>query len=240
MRDYLIDLVRHTQGLGFIDTVKVVGTAEQTRIVAVADDKSVVIMAELATPVAEFEGTFGMPNLGKLSTILNLPVYDEKTNIAVDKKNGSPASINFESAAGDFRNEYRLQAEAVIKERVPDIEFKGVKWHVDIVPTRAAVTRMKWQSQVNNDETVFVVRTTDDNNLEFVFGDPSTHAGRFIFSEGITGKLSRQWAWPIGQVLAILNLEGDMTASFSDNGAMQINVDTGLVKYTYILPAQSK
>jgi hypothetical protein len=99
---------------------------------------------------------------------------------------------------------------------------------------------MKWQSQVNNDETVFVVRTTDDNNLEFVFGDPSTHAGRFIFSEGITGKLSRQWAWPIGQVLAILNLEGDMTASFSDNGAMQINVDTGLVKYTYILPAQSK
>ncbi len=238
MRDFLIDLVRHTQGLGFIDTVKVVTDDTNTNVTAIADDKSVVIMATFDKN-EDLTGTFGMPNLSKLNTILNLPVYDEHTQIAVDTKDGNPVSINFKTAAGDFSNDYRLQAESVIKERVPDVAFKGVKWDVTITPSRAAVQRMKYQSQVNNDETVFVVRTVGDK-LEFVFGDPSTHAGNFVFAEGIAGKLSRQWSWPIAQALAILSQSGDMTVSFSDGGAMQITVQSGIAEYVYILPAQSK
>jgi len=41
-------------------------------------------------------------------------------------------------------------------------------------------------------------------------------------------------------VQAILNLNGELTMSISDQGAMQISVDSGMAKYDYILPAQSK
>jgi len=37
-----------------------------------------------------------------------------------------------------------------------------------------------------------------------------------------------------------LNLDGDLTMSISDQGAMMITVDSGMTKYDYILPAQSK
>ena len=44
----------------------------------------------------------------------------------------------------------------------------------------------------------------------------------------------------VAQVQAILNLDGEATMSLSDQGAMQITVDSGLAKYNYIMPAQSK
>ena len=44
----------------------------------------------------------------------------------------------------------------------------------------------------------------------------------------------------VAQVQAILNLDGDATMSISDQGAMMISVDSGMTKYDYILPAQSK
>ena len=46
--------------------------------------------------------------------------------------------------------------------------------------------------------------------------------------------------WPVAQTQAILNLDGDVTMSISDQGAMMISVDSGMAKYDYILPAQSK
>jgi hypothetical protein len=44
----------------------------------------------------------------------------------------------------------------------------------------------------------------------------------------------------VQQTLAILSLDGDKVMKFSDQGAMQIQVDSGLATYEYILPAQSK
>ena len=81
---------------------------------------------------------------------------------------------------------------------------------------------------------------TKDGNLVFSFGDASTHAGEFVFQHGVEGTLSHTWSWPVAQVQAILGLDGDATMSISDQGAMMISVDSGMVKYDYILPAQSK
>ena len=44
----------------------------------------------------------------------------------------------------------------------------------------------------------------------------------------------------LAQVQAILNLDGKVTMSISDQGAMQLTVDSGLAEYNYILPAQTK
>jgi hypothetical protein len=74
----------------------------------------------------------------------------------------------------------------------------------------------------------------------FSFGDASTHAGSFIFQAGITGKLKQAWSWPVNQMMSILNLSGDITMKITDQGALQITVDSGLAEYNYILPAQSK
>jgi len=70
MKDILQDIIEHTRALEGIDLIRVEGTQTQTEVVATADDRSVMITGLFKTPNAEFIGTFGMPNLGKLSTIL--------------------------------------------------------------------------------------------------------------------------------------------------------------------------
>ena len=103
----------------------------------------------------------------------------------------------------------------------------------------AAIARLKLQAAAHVEETVFTVKT-EHNNLGFYFGDANTHAGKFVFQNAIEGDLKHTWAYPVAQVQAILNLDGTITMSLSDQGAMQITVDSGLATYNYILPAQSK
>ena len=98
---------------------------------------------------------------------------------------------------------------------------------------------MKFQSLAHSEETVFTVKT-ENNNLVFSFGDASQHAGSFVFHTDVQGSLKHAWAWPVAQVQAILNLDGKVTMSISDQGAMQLTVDSGLAEYNYILPAQTK
>ena len=98
---------------------------------------------------------------------------------------------------------------------------------------------MKLMAGAHAEETVFQVKT-EDNNLNFYFGDLNTHAGTFTFQHDIQGKLTHTWSWPVSQTLAILNLDGNKKLSITDQGAMTISVDSGMAKYDYILPAQQK
>ncbi len=98
---------------------------------------------------------------------------------------------------------------------------------------------MKFQANAHSEESVFQVKSENDN-LVFSFGDASTHAGEFVFESGVTGKLKQTWSWPVVQVMSILNLSGNITMKIADVGAMMITVDSGVAVYDYILPAQSK
>ena len=243
MRDYLLDIVQNTYGLGTIDLVKITGTDTETKIDAIAEDRSVIVQATFKNPVPEFIGTFGMPNLGKLKTILNIPEYSEEANITITKqdRNGEsiPSGIHFENKTGDFKNEYRFMVAEVINDKLKSIKFKGVKWNVEFQPTNANIQRLKFQASANSEETTFTAKT-DGTDLKFYFGDHSSHAGNFVFQAGVNGTLARSWAWPVSAVLAILALSGDKTMRISDEGAAQITVDTGIAEYNFILPAQSK
>lgn len=95
------------------------------------------------------------------------------------------------------------------------------------------------QAQANAEEPTFQVRT-ENNQLKFSFGDHSTHAGEFVFQDGITGQLKRAWSYPVAQINSILALTGDKVMRISDEGAAEITVDSGVATYSYILPAQSK
>ena len=243
MKDYLLDLIQHTNGLGVVELVKVNGTQSETKVSAVADDRTVIVYGTFKNPITEFNGTFGMPNLSKLKTILSFDDYDDKAiiNVTRENKDGEdvPAAIHFETAAKDFVNDYRLMARNTVEDRVRAVTFKGANWNVEFEPTVAGTMRLKKQASANSEEQHFII-TTVGNDLKINFGDPSTHSGNFVFHAGVTGKLTQPWKWPVKVFQSIMDLPGDKTIKIADQGAVEITVDSGLATYKYLLPAQSK
>jgi hypothetical protein len=244
MKDYLLDIVQHTYGLGNIDLVKVTGDASSTAVSAIAEDRSVVVEATFKNPNPDFIGTFGMPNLSKLNTILSIPEYKDGAKLSINTQQDStgatvPCGVHFENANGDFKNDYRFMVANVINEKLKSVKFRGAKWNVDIVPSNASIQRMKFMASANNEVTSFIAKT-ENGALKFFFGDASSHAGNFVFDNNVAATLSRAWAWPTGVIINIFSLPGDKTFKISDEGAVMITVDSGLAVYNYIITAQSK
>lgn len=240
MRDYLLDIVKNTYGLGIIDLVKIIGTDTATTIDSIAEDRSVIVQAKINNPVPEFVGTFGMPNLGKLTTILNIPEYKDDAKISLKlRADGTPEGLHFENKAGDFKNDYRFMSQEIVNDKLKTVKMKTVNWNVEFEPTAANIQRLKFQASANSDEVSFIAKT-EGNELKFFFGDHSSHAGNFVFHTGITGTLSKAWSWPVAAVVSILSLTGEKKFSISDEGVAQITVNTGIATYNYLLPAQSK
>jgi len=243
MKDTLLDIIQHTSALGFIDLIKVTGTDTNTTINAIAEDKSVIISGTFKNPHADFIGTFGMPNLGKLKTILGFDDYDAdaKLNVTRVDRNGVsiPEAIHFETKAGDFVNDYRLMLEAIVNEKVKSVLFKGATWNVEFNPTVAGIMRLKKQASANSEENTFITKV-ENGDVKVYFGDPSTHSGNFVFHSQVTGSLSRSLQWPVKQIIDILSLSGDKTMRISDQGVAEITVDSGLATYRYLIPAQTK
>lgn len=243
MKDYLQDLIQHTHGLGCVDLIKIVGSDKETQIAAVAEDKSVIVFGTFKTPISDFIGTFGMPNLGKLKTILGFDEYDDTSVINVTRvqRDGKdiPSAIHFETKNGDFVNDYRLMSQVIVEEKVKTVTFKGANWNVEFEPSVAGILRLKKQASANSEEKHFTTSTVN-GDLKISFGDPSTHSGNFVFHTKVNGALGRAWMWPVKEFMAIMDLPGDKTVRISDQGATEITVDSGLATYRYLLPAQSK
>jgi len=240
MKDILQDIVAHTHSLGFLSLVKVTSENGATTIDAMAEDRSVILTSSTHKAVNEFTGTFGMPNLDKLSLHLKNPEYKDNAKIeVVSAKDGVPSAIHFETKAGDFVNDYRLMAKAVVEDKVKEVKFKGAKWDVEFEPTVAGIMRLKKQAQANSEEANFTTKT-DKGDLRIYFGDASNHSGNFVFQPDVKGTLSRAWQWPVKVFLAIMDLPGEKTVRISDQGAAEITVESGLATYRYLLPAQSK
>ena len=244
MQDLLKDIVSHTHNLGFLNIVKITGTEDKTSIDSMADDRTVIMQAETANPNPDMLGVFGMPQLNKLKYLLDGSEYKENAKIEIVKqdRNGEtiPVGIHFENKDGDFKNDYRFMNTEIINEKLKTVKFKGVKWDVTVEPTLQAVQRFNFQAGANSEHTTFLAKT-ENGNLKFIFGDISSHGGEFVFAQGVTGTLNKAWTWPVSSVLAILKIAdvGNAQMSFSNEGAMQITLDSGIATYKYIIPAQA-
>lgn len=244
MKSILQDIVAHTNKLGFLNIVKVTGTEDKTLIDSMADDRSVIMYAETATPHPDMIGTYGMPQLEKLRYLLDGKEYQEdaKIEVVTGDRNGEtiPVGLHFENKDGDFKNDYRFMNQDIINEKLKTVKFRGVKWDVAVSPTMAAVQRFQFQAGANTEHTTFLAKT-DGTNLKFTFGDMSSHGGEFIFATDVVGNLNKGWTWPVASVLAILKIAdaNNATLSFSNEGAMQIMLDSGIATYKYIIPAQA-
>lgn len=242
MKDILTDIVEHTHSLGFLPLIKLSADTE-TVLESMAEDRSVIVQGKTLSNITEFTGTFGMPNLDKLALHLKNPEYKENAKIKVisEDRNGVtiPVRLHFENQAGDFQNDYGFMKTDIINEKLKSVKFKGASWDIEFEPLVTSIMRLKLQATAHSEETVFQVKT-ENGNLIFFFGDASAHAGSFVFQTNVNGKLKQTWAWPVQQVLSILNLSGDKVMKISDAGALMITVNSGLAEYNYILPAQSK
>ena len=244
MKEILQDIVSHTHNLGFLNIVKITGDDSKTQIDSMADDRSVIMYAETATAYPEMNGVFGMSQMNKLKYLLDCPEYKEKATIEIvtGQRNNQdvPVGIHFDNEANDFHNDYRFMSTEIINEKLKTVKFKGVKWDVEVNPSLPSVQRFNFQATVNSEHTTFLVKT-DGDKLKFIFGDAASHGGEFVFATGITGKLTRAWTWPVAPVLNILKASdvNNTTMSISNEGALQITLDSGLAVYKYIIPAQA-
>lgn len=244
MQDLLKDIVSHTFSLGLLDIVKVTGSSTKTSIDSMSDNRTVVMFGETHTPYPEIEGVFGMPQLNKLKYYLDCPEYKEDATIDVIKLTKDnetiPVGLHFENKDKDFKNDYRFMNSAIITEKLKPVTFKGVKWNVELNPTVQSIQRFQYQAGANTEHDTFIART-DGDKLKFTFGNSSTHGGEFIFATGLTGKLTKEWPWPVAPILAILKIAdvNNTQFSISDSGALQITLDSGIAMYKYIIPAKT-
>ena len=245
LQDILKDILNHTASLGFLDTIKVNDEAGNTNLLSIADDRSVVMYGITKKPVQDFAGTFGMPNLNKLNALFKIPEYSNNAKLSINTQdeNGEavPSGIHFQNESGDFQNDYRFMTSKIIEARMKTVKYKGSEWKVDIEPSLQSIQRFGFQASALNsvEEKTFTVKT-ENGNLVLEFGDKGNHAGQFTFAENVGGTLDRAWSFPVAQVSKIFGLFGDKRLMLSDSGALQITVDSGIVEYTYILPAQAK
>jgi hypothetical protein len=242
MKDYLLDLIQYTHGLGCINTVKIEGTDTETKISAAAADL-VVITGEFKQPVADFIGTFGMPNLSTLKTIVNFEEYGEGATIELRRGReddpASPESIHFENKTGDFINDYRLMAKATVNGVLPPVTFRGAAWDISFEPTNDNISRLKKQANASSEETNFKFKV-ENGDLKVYFGEHYSHSGNFVFQSNVSGNLSKARDYPVKIFLSVVELAGNKKISISDAGVIKITVDSGLADYQYLIPALAK
>lgn len=244
MQDLLKDIVNHTYALGVLDLVKITGSKTKTNIDSISENRTVIMFGETHAPHPDMIGIFGMPQLNKLKYHLDCPEYkeDAKITVVTGNRNGEdiPVGLHFENKTGDFQNDYRFMNSQIVSDKIKNATMKGVKWNVELTPTVQNVQRFQYQAAANTEHETFIAKT-DGDKLKFTFGDASTHGGEFIFATGVNGKLSRAWPWPVGPVLAILKIAdvNNTKMSFSDEGALQIELDSGIATYKYVIPAKT-
>jgi hypothetical protein len=239
LSDALKDIIKHTHSLGFIEMVKLVGSTTEAKIEAIDADKTVVLYGDMYQPIKDIEVTVGLSRLAQLKGFIDL--HDKSTlSIVSEARNGvsSPTELKFDDGEGDHAA-YRFMSETMANEQIKVPPFKGATWNVTVKPEKAKIARLaSYSSILGGFEKRFIV-STDKDVLNFSIGNGPTDRSNVPFAVGITGSMKHQWSWPLTQVLSILKLNDneDLTVHFSDMGAMKIDVDSGIGKYSYILPA---
>lgn len=242
----LSDIVKHTYGLGFIDAVKVTGTDSNVKIEALEDNRAVVIFGTVNSAIDNLEGTVGLSRMGILSGYLGFTAFgaaEATVKIDTQVRGGQeiPAEVSFDSGKG-HTGQYRFMAAESANEQIQVPPFKGAEWKVTVNPSAAAINDLaKMDSILGSYEDSFTAKTVG-GNLEFHIGAGATDRSKIVFAKGVNGALAHAWRFPVSHFLSIMKLQKtskSTTVSFSDQGALKVEVNSGLGIYTYILPARA-
>lgn len=246
LRDVLLDIVKHTHSLGFIQAVKLENTDNGTMVEAMDEERTVVLKGKLNNKLEEVPGLIGMGRLSVLKGYLDYEGYGKdgaNIEVVTSTRDGKDVAeeLKFTTPSG-YSSSYRFMVSSLIEEQLKTIKFKGVEWDITVQPTAQNLKDLAYfNSIMGGFEPTFVAKT-DGDTLKFYIGDGANDRTEMPFASNVQGKLTKGWAWPLAQVLGILKLSdtSQATMSFSDQGAMQIAIDSGIGKYEYILPARSQ
>lgn len=254
LKDVLQDLVNYAVTLN-LDTIRVTGTDKSVVLESVREDKKIIMKAKTKTVMKELQGTFGMPNLkilkGYVETFGRLePAADEsattkasKLKIEVQYNNKDttvPTDIEF-SLPGSATALYRLKKDHL----PPQPTLNSPSWDVEVKqPARAKIQEFSSFAAILADlEKNFSVRT-DGENLKFFIGDENSANSKvnFTFASGIKAKIDPKLYWQCNDFLSIMNLaaNANTVVKITNKGIIQIDVDSGLIDYEFILPGSNR
>ena len=242
MKDILLDVVKHINNIGGFEHARITGTSESTELEALDVDKSCILKGTFNEVVPEFEGTIGLGNIGFLHSILNLHDYQEEAKISVmtSERNGetTPSGLTFENNSGSV-DRYRFMSKEILDQTMKKVDFKGAKWNVTIEPTKIGVGQFaSFASAYSSTKQEIFTIITENNNLVFQLGsfDGNNNGGKRIFARNVDGELTQNWSWKITPVLEALKLgmSGTCVMKVSDQGVLQITVDSGIGTYNYL------
>ena len=246
MRETILDIVKHTGSLGFIEAVKVTGTDEETVVEAMDNDRTVIIKANLLNPNADLKGEFGMSHLSLLQGLLTYPNFKaDGASMTVNRRERQgkglvPEEIEFKDEKGQTAS-YRLMSSDIIPEQA---KFLGTAWDVEVDPSVSKIKEFQALAGLYGSFESYFCAKTVDGELRFYIGDEgsSMHRAFLTIEEGVTGNLGGDLHWPIAQVLSILKLgiDENLKLQFSGRGALQITMTSGQAEYRFILPARKK
>lgn len=244
MRDSLLDIVRAVSVVPF-DIVKVTGTEGnvllQSKLLDDQNSGAIIFRGKLSKPSPEFDGVYGLSNISMLSGLTNVEAFREKeAKISIKHLTRGdiqiPEEIVFENPTFG-KASYRLTDQKTIPAQMK--ETAKLEWNVTVEnPSKRKISELALMAGIYaSQETRFTVKT-DKNQLKFLIGDESaaTSKAQIVFAEGVTGTVKAVHTWSLQGVLNVLKLgnNGETTLKISDQGILQIEVDTGIGVYTYL------
>jgi len=246
MREKLLDIIKHTGGLGFVEVVRVTGTDESTVFEATDNDRTIIIRAELKEVEPSLKGEFGMRNLNILQGLLNHAPYKAdgaKLDVKRELKDGAetPVELTFKTEDGKNPAFFRFMAANLVP---PQPQLKHKSWDIDVTPTDSKILEFSnIASLYSSIENYFSV-VTKDGDLEFHIGDEkgSNHSASLVFASGVEGEIKTTLYWPFQQVLNVLKIgKGEKPKlQIMNLGALQITLESEYANYSMILPARKK
>lgn len=257
--DYLKDMVAHTSGLG-ISSLKITGDGKTTTIEGSDENnKTLVIKGKFLKDVPEFKGEVGLGNLEWLTNYVKAYTHkDDVATIVREEKTYSQKVVD-DSGNDVLDSSGEPETETVTNDVITEIHFKrgtqmknmyramnlrgipeqpkfgGLPWDIELEPTKRSIELLSIQAGFNV-EKLFGV-TVDDGTMYLTFGNTAT----IEFASDVDGNITRAWTWELSKVLPVLKLSSDAECKmcFSDKGALQIVLTTGLAEYKYIIPAKA-
>ena len=241
----LTDMLAQTHGLGFIEMMKIESSATETKIAAMDDAKTCVIFGTLKEPMQSLNGTVGLSRMAVLQGYLKFPPFNSDTStveIKTTLRDGEdvPTEIHFASTSG-HESSYRFMHKDVIEEQIKVPPFNGATWDVVITNTDGLMKDLGYFNGVlGSFEPVFTAKT-DGTDLNFYIGSGATDRATVPVAKNVNGSLTGA-TYKLVETLAILKLAtkaDDCTISFSNKGVIKIEMETGIGKYEYLLPARA-
>lgn len=244
MRDELLDIVRAVTAVPF-EVVKVTGNNGdvllQSKLLDDQTNGAIIFRGKLSKPAPEFDGVFGLSNISMLSGLTNVEAFkDKEAKISMKylEKAGNkvPEEIVFEKD-GFGRASYRLTDQKAVPPQMK--ETAKLEWNVTVSqPSKRKISELTQLASIYSaQETRFSVKT-DKGQLKFLIGDENaaTSKAQMVFAEGVEGTIKPNHTWNIAGILNVLKMgnSGETTLRISDQGILQIEVDTGIGVYTYL------